>query len=106
MVTVRRPLNEIFFIDISDDDGASWVSLETVGPVAQSTGGWFEVSFLVADYVDNTDSVRVRRPRMAGRRPLQPGRYRARPRAPTCSAPSASTISTRATRASGPSWND
>ncbi|MEE2972874.1 MAG: hypothetical protein VX672_07100 [Planctomycetota bacterium] len=54
------PLNEIFFVDISDDDGASWVSLETVGPVAQSTGGWFEVSFLVADYVDNTANVRVR----------------------------------------------
>ncbi|MEE2895387.1 MAG: hypothetical protein VX726_06540 [Planctomycetota bacterium] len=54
------PNNEIFFVDISDDNGASWVSLEQVGPVNQSTGNWYEVSFLVSDFVDNTDSVRVR----------------------------------------------
>ena len=54
------PNNEIFFIDISDDDGASWVALETVGPVAQSSGEWFQVSFLVSDFVDNTSNVRVR----------------------------------------------
>jgi hypothetical protein len=54
------PNNEIFYIDISDDDGSSWVSLETVGPVSQSSGDWYEVSFLVSDFVDNTNSVRVR----------------------------------------------
>ena len=54
------PNNEIFYIDISDDDGASWVALETVGPVAQSSGEWFQVSFLVSDFVDNTSNVRVR----------------------------------------------
>ena len=54
------PLNEIFYVDISDDNGATWVSLETVGPIAQSTGGWFPVSFVVSDFVGNTTSVRVR----------------------------------------------
>lgn len=54
------PNNEIFFIDISDDDGASWTSLEQVGPVVQSGGEWYQVSFLVSDFVDNTDTVRVR----------------------------------------------
>ena len=54
------PLNEIFYVSISDDGGATWVSLETVGPVAQSTGGWFPVSFLVSDYVGNSTNVRVR----------------------------------------------
>ena len=54
------PNNEIFFIDISDDDGASWVALETVGPVAQSSGEWYQVSFLVSDFVENTGNVRVR----------------------------------------------
>jgi hypothetical protein len=55
------PGTDTFKVQISNDNGASWVALETVGPnTAQSSGGWFEVSFRVADFVTPTEQVRVR----------------------------------------------
>lgn len=52
---------EVFTVDVSDDDGNTWTNLEVVGPQNDETcGGWFEVSFFVGDYVDNTDSFRIR----------------------------------------------
>jgi hypothetical protein len=36
-------------IDISYDSGASWSNLETVGPVNEAGGGWFNPSFVLAD---------------------------------------------------------
>ena len=42
-------------------DGTSgWTTLEVVGPVSQSAGGWYDVSFLVSDFVENTTSFRIR----------------------------------------------
>ena len=42
-------------------DGVSgWTTLEVIGPVAQSSGGWFDVSFLVSDFVENTASFQIR----------------------------------------------
>ena len=55
------PYNDIFEVDISDDDGSSWVNAETVGPSGPETsGGWFYHEFHVADFVDPTSQVRVR----------------------------------------------
>ena len=42
------------------DDGVNWTELEVVGPVAQSSGGWYLVSLRVSDFVENTDTVQVR----------------------------------------------
>ena len=36
------PNNDYFYVDISIDGGA-WTNLETVGPVDQSDGGWYDV---------------------------------------------------------------
>ncbi len=36
------PNNDYFYVDISINGGA-WSNLETVGPVAESNGGWYEV---------------------------------------------------------------
>ncbi len=58
--TGADPNNDLFYIEITDDGGSTWTALETVGPAAQSSGGWFQVSFLVSDFVANTDRVRVR----------------------------------------------
>jgi hypothetical protein len=53
--------NEVFTVDVSDDDGENWVNLEVVGPEDdQSCGGWFEVSFLIGNFVENTDAFRIR----------------------------------------------
>ncbi len=50
-------------IEISDDNGASWVNLENVGPGgAQASGGWYTVQFQLDDIPGflPTDEVRVR----------------------------------------------
>ena len=57
------PNNDIFVVEVSDDDGASWVNLETVGPGGPGTsGGWVETEFLIADIagISNTSQFRVR----------------------------------------------
>lgn len=55
------PNADVFVIDISDDGGATWTNLETVGPDGgQVNGGWFQNVFDPADFVSLTDSVMLR----------------------------------------------
>jgi hypothetical protein len=61
--TGSDPENDIFEVDVSDDDGTSWVNLETVGPSGpEVNGGWFHRDFLVADIagIVNSDQFRIR----------------------------------------------
>ncbi|MCA9289969.1 MAG: hypothetical protein KDA25_02510 [Phycisphaerales bacterium] len=52
---------DVFVVEISGDDGANWVELETVGPDGDEVqGGWYLKSFRIADYVAPTNQVRVR----------------------------------------------
>lgn len=52
---------EIFQVEITNNNGASWTDLETVGPNGpEVSGGWFTQEFRVADFVTPTDEVRVR----------------------------------------------
>ena len=52
------PLNDVMIVDISYDNGATWVNLETVGPVDQSSGGWFNPSFVLTDVPNETIRLR------------------------------------------------
>jgi murein tripeptide amidase MpaA len=55
------PNEDIFQIDISDDGGATWTNVETVGPGgAETSGGWFQHSFDPASLINLTDSVQMR----------------------------------------------
>ena len=55
------PAADVFTVDISNDDGLTWVNVETVGPDGpQVSGGWFEHRFNPADLVPVTDRVRMR----------------------------------------------
>ncbi len=54
------PYNDEMHIFISNDNGASWVLAETVGPVEQASGGWFENSFWASDFVTPTDQMKLR----------------------------------------------
>jgi len=47
-------------VEISDDDGASWVLIESVVSVEDETPAWVEVEFPVADYVDLTSQIKIR----------------------------------------------
>ena len=45
-----NPGNDVFVVEVSDNGGADWVELETVGPSgSQVNGGWYRKEFLVAD---------------------------------------------------------
>ncbi|MFT7670967.1 MAG: Zn-dependent metalloprotease [Planctomycetota bacterium] len=55
------PENDIFLVEISNDNGATWSILETVGPGGpQVNGGWREQSFVISDFLAPTNSMRVR----------------------------------------------
>ena len=55
------PNADIFVVEISNDGGATWVNLETVGPAGPGTaGGWIFVEEAVADFVVPTNNMRVR----------------------------------------------
>ncbi len=57
----NAPGTDIFTVQISDDDGGTWTDLEIVGPsTPESSGGWFSVTYRIADFVTPTAQVRVR----------------------------------------------
>ncbi|MFC1475385.1 C25 family cysteine peptidase [Candidatus Zixiibacteriota bacterium] len=51
---------DVFEVFISNDNGATWTAVETLGPVEQASGGWYEHSFWVSDFVEPTSQVRMR----------------------------------------------
>ncbi len=56
-----NPNNDVFVVDVSDDGGASWVILETVGPDgSQVGGGWIRRTFVIADVPGITSSSELR----------------------------------------------
>jgi len=55
------PNADVFTVEISNDNGASWTTVEVVGPSGAGTGGgWIPQTIRVADYVDPSDRVRMR----------------------------------------------
>lgn len=55
------PNADVFQVDLSDDNGASWVSAEVVGPAGPGTsGGWQEVELDLGQFVALSSTVRVR----------------------------------------------
>ncbi|MEA1980898.1 MAG: C25 family cysteine peptidase, partial [candidate division Zixibacteria bacterium] len=54
------PNNDEMNIFISNNDGLSWTLVETVGPINQANGGWYEHSFYVTDYVTQTAQMKMR----------------------------------------------
>ncbi len=55
-----NPAVEVMNVYVSNDDGTTWVPVETVGPTSDNSGGWHEYMFRVADFVVPTSQVRLR----------------------------------------------
>jgi len=54
------PNNDEMHVYITNDNGNTWSLVESVGPVNQANGGWFENEFQVSDYVAPTALVKMR----------------------------------------------
>ena len=57
------PNTDTFVVQVSDDNGSSWLTLETVGPAGDEvSGGWYDVCYLLDSVsgFDPTTSMRVR----------------------------------------------
>ncbi len=58
-----NPQSDTFAVEVSDDDGASWVALETVGPAGpEVSGGWFRKEFPITEIagIANSSLFRIR----------------------------------------------
>ena len=54
-------VDDTFLIDISNDGGATWVSLEVLGPTgSDAVGGWIQHRSRIADFVTPTNNMRLR----------------------------------------------
>ncbi len=54
-------VDDIFIVDISNDDGANWTNVETLGPVGPgTTGGWVHHEFVISNFVAASSQVKLR----------------------------------------------
>ena len=53
------PGEDVMLVQISAD-GLNWVTLETVGPTQDASGGWIRAQFRVRDFVGLTNSAKLR----------------------------------------------
>lgn len=59
--TLLKNPNDVLTVDISNDDGTSWVNLESCGPEGLLTDGrWFRRQFNIPEFITPTDQVKVR----------------------------------------------
>ncbi|MBD3381423.1 MAG: hypothetical protein GF404_04415 [candidate division Zixibacteria bacterium] len=54
------PNNDEMYVYISANGGANWTLVETIGPVDEASGGWYEVDFWASDYVVPSNQMRVK----------------------------------------------
>ena len=55
------PNADTFVVEISNNGGATWVNVETVGPDGpEVSGGWIQRSFRVSDFVAPNNNIRLR----------------------------------------------
>lgn len=58
--TGSAPYGDLFKIYISSDNGSSWTSAKTLGPVQYASGGWYVHAFWSSDFVTPSNQMRIR----------------------------------------------
>ncbi len=57
----NAPEADEFVVEVSNDNGATWTNLETVGPDgSEVSGGWYTKSFNISDTIEPTNQMRFR----------------------------------------------
>ncbi len=56
----NAPYADTMKIYISNNGGADWTLVETVGPAAQASGGWYEHAFWAGEFVTLTNQMKLR----------------------------------------------
>ncbi len=57
----NAPASDTLVVEISNNNGQTWSTLETVGPSGNEvSGNWFFKEFNISDFVEPTDQIRVR----------------------------------------------
>ena len=54
----NSPNSDLFNVFVSDDDGQTWVEVDQLGPI--SSAGWKQRSFLLADVIQPTATMKIR----------------------------------------------
>lgn len=55
------PGEDPMIVEVSDNGGSSWTTLEVVGPAGpEASGGWNAVEFVISDFVTPTSQFRIR----------------------------------------------
>jgi len=54
------PNNDTMKVFISNDNGASWALVETIGPIEQSYGGWYVHNFWISDIITPTTQMKLK----------------------------------------------
>ena len=56
-----NPGVDIFVVEVSNDGGDTWVTLEEVGPTGpEADGGWYQKTFRISDVITPTENFRIR----------------------------------------------
>ncbi|MCC6428007.1 MAG: hypothetical protein IT435_14450 [Phycisphaerales bacterium] len=55
-----NPNTDTMVVEVSNNNGSSWVNLETVGPVNEANGGWFYKTFKLSSKLALTSTMKVR----------------------------------------------
>jgi len=55
-----NPNSDTFTIYISNNNGSSWVTLDTIGPSTPWPEQWYSYTFQIQDYVTLTDQIKIR----------------------------------------------
>src|SRR5690606_29628577 len=55
------PYQDVFTVQVSDNNGATWTNLEVVGPTGPEVeGGWYFKQFRIDAFVEPTSTFRIR----------------------------------------------